>query len=70
MRSYTDIRVFSNTKYTSESTLSMEQAKFNNFKLAYEDGNWKPRKLREKWWQIFRPVEHNEIEIKILEYYK
>lgn len=29
---------------------------------AFKNGDWSPPKLREKWWQFWRPVEHNAVE--------
>ncbi|OIN06103.1 hypothetical protein BFS86_19555 [Shewanella algae] len=32
------------------------------YEEAYKDGNWKPRKRRVHWWQVWRPIELEWIE--------
>ena len=57
---------FSTWRITYESHKSMDDAIYHCHRQAHEKGEWEPRKLREKWWQIFRPKEHNEIEKRFL----
>lgn len=45
---------------------SPEEAEFRCYEMLFEDGDWKPRELREKWWQFWRPTEHTEIEKKFV----
>lgn len=65
MRSFTTYgvtRTFGGTTYRVEGLPSHEEALMRVHKRAFEDGNWTPPKLREKWWQFWRPREHDIIE--------
>ena len=55
-------RTFGETTYGCEGMSSREAALLNVYERAFNDGKGKPRQLREKWWQLWRPTKHNEIE--------
>ena len=57
-------KTFGNTEYGVQGMHSREAAIENVHRRAFENGDWKPRNLREKWWQFWRPIEHTEIEKK------
>ena len=57
-------RTFGTTTYGVSGCLSAEEALEYVFRRAFENGDWRPRDLREKWWQFWRPVEHTELEQK------
>ena len=63
-------RCFDNWQISYESTISMDDAIYHCHLSAFKKGDWKPRALREKWWQFWRPTEHNEIEMKIINTHK
>lgn len=64
---YRATRGFNNLSVTYESTESMEDAIYRCYLSAFQNGDWKPRTLREKWWQFWLPKEHDYIERRILE---
>lgn len=59
-------RTFGCTTYSCSGMDSREEALENVYMRAFEDGKWQPRILRTKWWQFWRPTEHNSIEKMIL----
>ena len=60
--SYDVSRQFGDTVYGAEGFPSHEEALINVYERAFMAGKWSPRKLREKWWQFWLPVEHTKIE--------
>lgn len=62
MTEYGVTRTFGATTYGASGFSSHEAALLNVHYRAYENGDWRPRRLRKKWWQFWRPMEHNEIE--------
>ena len=61
-REYGCARTFGYTTYSCSGMPSREAALENVYRRAFEAGDWKPRLLRERWWQIWRPTEYDEIE--------
>lgn len=59
-------RTFGTTDYGCSGMSSHEAALENVHRRAFENGDWKPRELREKWWQFWRPTEHTELEKKFI----
>lgn len=57
-------RTFGNTTYGVSGCDSADEALERVYRRAFENGDWRPRDLREKWWQFWRPVEHTELEQK------
>ena len=53
---------FYNRTYSVSGYSSELEAKLAVYGRAFEDGVWAPPRLREKWWQLWRPAQHNEIE--------
>ena len=60
-------RTFGCTTYSCSGFSSLEDALESVHRRAYESGDWRPRRLREKWWHIWRPAVHNDIEKLFLE---
>lgn len=61
-KSYGCTRTFGCTTYSCDGYASKEDAEMMVYSRAHDDGNWSPPKLREKWWQFWRPVKHTKIE--------
>lgn len=61
-KEYGCTRTFGFTTYGVSGLSSPEAALLNVYQRAFDDGNWEPRKLREKWWQFWLPTEHDDIE--------
>lgn len=59
-------REFNGVGYSASGFESREAALESVYGRAFQNGDWKPRKLRAKWWQFWRPKEHNEIERKFV----
>jgi hypothetical protein len=59
-------RTFGEWTFTVDGMPSREAALEDVHRRAFEKGVWKPRPLREKWWQFWRPTEHTEIEKKFI----
>lgn len=62
-KTYGVTREFGCTVYSNSGFDSHEEALLNVHKRAFKNGDWEPRELREKWWQFWRPTEHDEIEL-------
>lgn len=62
-------RTFGDWTISNEGMPSREAAIDDVYSRAFEKGLWKPRKLRTKWWQFWRPTEHDEIEKKFTDEY-
>lgn len=52
-------------RYEIEAS-SLEISERLAYRAALQDG-WEPPKLREKWWQVWRPERHTEILHEILQ---
>lgn len=61
-RSYGCTRSFGCSTYSCDGYSSLEEAKMNVYSRAFKNGDWSPPKLREKWWQFWRPTSHTELE--------
>lgn len=59
-------KTFGIMTYGVSGCSSAEEAIEHVFRRAFENGDWQPRDLREKWWQIWRPTEHTELERKFI----
>lgn len=57
-------RILGNTTYHVIGCSSSDEAIERIMEQAYQDGNWRPRDLRTKWWQFWRPTEHTELEAR------
>lgn len=57
-------RTFGDWTLSVSGMPSREAALEDVYRRAFDKGVWRPRKLREKWWQFWRPTEHTEIEKK------
>lgn len=64
--SYGVTRTFGCTTYSCSGFSSHEEALESVHRRAFENGDWQPPKLRECWWQFWRPWEHNELEKKFV----
>lgn len=64
MAEYGCVRTFGTTTYGVEGCSSMDEARENVYRRAFENGDWAPRKLRDRWWQFWRPTEHSTFEKK------
>lgn len=61
-RSFGCTRQFGLSTYSNSGMRSLEDAHMDVYGRAFKNGDWSPPKLREKWWQFWRPVEHNAVE--------
>lgn len=67
MSYWTVTRVLGTTMYTVDGAASKEDALLSIYSDALADGNYQIPKLREKWWQIWRPQEYTEFQKRLIE---
>lgn len=65
MTHWTVTRVFGTSMYTVDGA-TKEEALLSIYSDAMRDGVYQLPKLREKWWQIWRPSERSEFELRII----
>ncbi|MBO6755455.1 MAG: hypothetical protein JJ902_03960 [Roseibium sp.] len=66
MATYMFILRINGAEFSSEGHKTLLDAKVSCYRMAFEYRAWRPAKLREAWWQFWRPAEHNVIEKIIL----
>lgn len=52
-------RTFGSTDYGCSGMSSAREAVENVYSRAFENGDWSPPVLRQKWWQFWRPKRHD-----------
>lgn len=52
-------RTIGGISYDVDGCATAHQARKEVFRMMLKDG-WQPPKLREKWWQLWRPKEYEE----------
>lgn len=57
---------FGHATYSDGGYSSRDEAVFEVYSQAMDDGNWHPPLLREKWWQFWRPVEFTDLEKRLV----
>lgn len=62
MKTYGLRVTFHNKTYGISGCSSELEAALDVYGRAYADGAWSPPRLREKWWQVWRPTHHDEVE--------
>jgi len=60
-------RTFGTTTYGVSGCSSHDEALESVYHRALENGDWTPRKLRERWWQVWRPTKHSDFELKFMQ---
>lgn len=66
MTHWTVTRVFGTSMYTVDGAETKEEALLSIYSDAMRDGVYQLPKLREKWWQIWRPSERSEFELRLI----
>lgn len=66
MVEYGATRTLGTRTYSVSGFESSEAATDQIYSSAAENGDWSPRRLRCKWWQLWRPTEHSHFERRIM----
>ena len=64
--SYGCTKTLGNATYGVTGYPSAEEAEVAVHMLAYRDGNYHIPKLRDRWWQFWRPDVHSELDLRII----